>query len=173
MMVDPTNDIRIIGSITVVILLGISVAGMEWEAKVIFSKWCYQPLLLRSWPNCRNRTNPIFKKNCYYYLLWQKLRVSTGGKSKPSKHTRSRQSWLPAPVSRDQACTFSFFVHHHLDRDTMVVAIFTPRPLMVVATVHAGNLCLPVPPLVSHFPADLGAEAQQKWASLTCDGRRA
>lgn len=48
MMVDPTNDIRIIGSITVVILLGISVAGMEWEAKVIFSKWCYQPLLLRS-----------------------------------------------------------------------------------------------------------------------------
>lgn len=38
MMVDPTNDIRIIGSITVVILLGISVAGMEWEAKVSFSK---------------------------------------------------------------------------------------------------------------------------------------
>ncbi|KAB1278365.1 Solute carrier family 12 member 1 [Camelus dromedarius] len=38
MMVDPTNDIRIIGSITVVILLGISVAGMEWEAKVNFSE---------------------------------------------------------------------------------------------------------------------------------------
>lgn len=38
MMVDPTNDIRIIGSITVVILLGISVAGMEWEAKVNFTK---------------------------------------------------------------------------------------------------------------------------------------
>lgn len=38
MMVDPTNDIRIIGSITVVILLGISVAGMEWEAKVGVSK---------------------------------------------------------------------------------------------------------------------------------------
>ncbi|KAJ6664109.1 hypothetical protein lerEdw1_008324 [Lerista edwardsae] len=32
-MVDETNDIRIIGAITVVILLGISVAGMEWEAK--------------------------------------------------------------------------------------------------------------------------------------------
>ncbi|XP_070619408.1 solute carrier family 12 member 1 isoform X2 [Erythrolamprus reginae] len=32
-MVDATNDIRIIGVITVVILLGISVAGMEWEAK--------------------------------------------------------------------------------------------------------------------------------------------
>ncbi|KAM5193000.1 solute carrier family 12 member 2 isoform 2-T2 [Mantella aurantiaca] len=32
-MVDQTNDIRIIGAITVVILLGISVAGMEWEAK--------------------------------------------------------------------------------------------------------------------------------------------
>ncbi|XP_005998362.1 solute carrier family 12 member 1 isoform X1 [Latimeria chalumnae] len=32
-MVDEVNDIRIIGSITVVLLLGISVAGMEWEAK--------------------------------------------------------------------------------------------------------------------------------------------
>uniref|UniRef100_A0A674NCC4 Solute carrier family 12 member 1 n=1 Tax=Takifugu rubripes TaxID=31033 RepID=A0A674NCC4_TAKRU len=33
-MVDTLNDIRIIGCITVVLLLGISVAGMEWEAKV-------------------------------------------------------------------------------------------------------------------------------------------
>lgn len=33
-MIDDINDIRIIGAITVVILLGISVAGMEWEAKV-------------------------------------------------------------------------------------------------------------------------------------------
>lgn len=33
-MVDPLNDIRIIGCITVALLLGISVAGMEWEAKV-------------------------------------------------------------------------------------------------------------------------------------------
>lgn len=33
-MVDDLNDIRIVGCITVVILLGISVAGMEWEAKV-------------------------------------------------------------------------------------------------------------------------------------------
>uniref|UniRef100_A0A7M4EYP7 Solute carrier family 12 member 2 n=1 Tax=Crocodylus porosus TaxID=8502 RepID=A0A7M4EYP7_CROPO len=33
LMVDEMNDIRIIGAITVVILLGISVAGMEWEAK--------------------------------------------------------------------------------------------------------------------------------------------
>ncbi|KAG7482759.1 solute carrier family 12 member 1 [Solea senegalensis] len=32
-MVDPINDIRIVGCITVVLLLGISVAGMEWEAK--------------------------------------------------------------------------------------------------------------------------------------------
>lgn len=70
MMVDPTNDIRIIGSITVVILLGISVAGMEWEAKVNFSKWFYQQLLLRSWINYRARRNlPIFKKNCYYCWL--------------------------------------------------------------------------------------------------------
>lgn len=34
LMLDPMNDIRIIGAITIVILLGISVAGMEWEAKV-------------------------------------------------------------------------------------------------------------------------------------------
>ncbi|XP_061607581.1 solute carrier family 12 member 1 [Phyllopteryx taeniolatus] len=33
LMVDPLNDIRIVGVITVVLLLGISVAGMEWEAK--------------------------------------------------------------------------------------------------------------------------------------------
>lgn len=33
-MTDATNDIRIIGTITVILLLGISVAGMEWEAKV-------------------------------------------------------------------------------------------------------------------------------------------
>lgn len=33
-MVDEVNDIRIIGCITVVLLLAISVAGMEWEAKV-------------------------------------------------------------------------------------------------------------------------------------------
>ncbi|XP_069824579.1 solute carrier family 12 member 3 [Dendropsophus ebraccatus] len=32
-IVDPSNDIRIIGIITVAILLGISLAGMEWEAK--------------------------------------------------------------------------------------------------------------------------------------------
>ncbi|XP_075431769.1 solute carrier family 12 member 1 isoform X2 [Ascaphus truei] len=32
-MVDEMNDIRIVGAITVVLLLSISVAGMEWEAK--------------------------------------------------------------------------------------------------------------------------------------------
>uniref|UniRef100_A0A8C5Q107 Solute carrier family 12 member 3 n=1 Tax=Leptobrachium leishanense TaxID=445787 RepID=A0A8C5Q107_9ANUR len=32
-IVDPINDIRIIGVITVTVLLGISLAGMEWEAK--------------------------------------------------------------------------------------------------------------------------------------------
>uniref|UniRef100_A0A8C4V7L4 Solute carrier family 12 member 3 n=1 Tax=Falco tinnunculus TaxID=100819 RepID=A0A8C4V7L4_FALTI len=33
LIVDPTNDIRIIGVVTVTVLLGISLAGMEWEAK--------------------------------------------------------------------------------------------------------------------------------------------
>uniref|UniRef100_A0A7N9B0X6 Solute carrier family 12 member 1 n=1 Tax=Mastacembelus armatus TaxID=205130 RepID=A0A7N9B0X6_9TELE len=35
LMVDEINDIRIIGCITVVLLLAISVAGMEWEAKIV------------------------------------------------------------------------------------------------------------------------------------------
>lgn len=34
LMTDELNDVRIIGTITVVLLLGISLAGMEWEAKV-------------------------------------------------------------------------------------------------------------------------------------------
>lgn len=33
-MTDQLNDIRIVGCLTVILLLGISVAGMEWEAKV-------------------------------------------------------------------------------------------------------------------------------------------
>uniref|UniRef100_A0A669B3D3 Solute carrier family 12 member 2 n=1 Tax=Oreochromis niloticus TaxID=8128 RepID=A0A669B3D3_ORENI len=33
LVVNEINDIRIIGTITIIILLGISVAGMEWEAK--------------------------------------------------------------------------------------------------------------------------------------------
>uniref|UniRef100_A0A3Q3FW82 Solute carrier family 12 member 2 n=1 Tax=Kryptolebias marmoratus TaxID=37003 RepID=A0A3Q3FW82_KRYMA len=32
-MTDNINDVRIIGTITIILLLGISVAGMEWEAK--------------------------------------------------------------------------------------------------------------------------------------------
>ncbi|KAG7481459.1 hypothetical protein MATL_G00066950 [Megalops atlanticus] len=32
-MTDELNDIRIVGTLTVILLLGISVAGMEWEAK--------------------------------------------------------------------------------------------------------------------------------------------
>uniref|UniRef100_A0A8C5S078 Solute carrier family 12 member 2 n=1 Tax=Laticauda laticaudata TaxID=8630 RepID=A0A8C5S078_LATLA len=35
LMLDPSNDIRIIGTITIVVLLGISLAGMEWEAKIV------------------------------------------------------------------------------------------------------------------------------------------
>ncbi|KAM5296950.1 solute carrier family 12 member 3 isoform 1-T1 [Glossophaga mutica] len=33
LIVDPTNDIRIIGVVTVTVLLAISLAGMEWESK--------------------------------------------------------------------------------------------------------------------------------------------
>lgn len=36
-MTDEINDIRIVGTLTVILLLGISVAGMEWEAKVRIS----------------------------------------------------------------------------------------------------------------------------------------
>ena len=47
-MVDEVNDIRIIGCITVVLLLAISVAGMEWEAKVRTVCW----LLANLYPRC-------------------------------------------------------------------------------------------------------------------------
>lgn len=40
-MVDEINDIRIIGCITVVLLLAISIAGMEWEAKVEDNSGCW------------------------------------------------------------------------------------------------------------------------------------
>lgn len=40
-MVDRTNDIRIIGVITVTCLLGISMAGMAWESKVRMLLTCY------------------------------------------------------------------------------------------------------------------------------------
>uniref|UniRef100_A0A9J8D6P7 Solute carrier family 12 member 2 n=1 Tax=Cyprinus carpio carpio TaxID=630221 RepID=A0A9J8D6P7_CYPCA len=35
LMTDEINDIRIVGTLTAVLLLGISVAGMEWEAKIV------------------------------------------------------------------------------------------------------------------------------------------
>uniref|UniRef100_A0A3Q2T4N5 Solute carrier family 12 member 3 n=1 Tax=Fundulus heteroclitus TaxID=8078 RepID=A0A3Q2T4N5_FUNHE len=35
-MVDPVNDVRIVGVITVTVLLLISLAGMEWESKILF-----------------------------------------------------------------------------------------------------------------------------------------
>lgn len=34
-MIDESNDVRLIGSLTIVLLLAISLAGMEWEAKVM------------------------------------------------------------------------------------------------------------------------------------------
>lgn len=41
-MVDSVNDVRIIGVITVTVLLLISLAGMEWESKVsTFSPICF------------------------------------------------------------------------------------------------------------------------------------
>lgn len=38
-IVDPINDIRIIGVVTVTVLLAISLAGMEWESKVRRGGW--------------------------------------------------------------------------------------------------------------------------------------
>ena len=34
LMVDETNDIRIVGVITITLLLAIAIIGMEWEARV-------------------------------------------------------------------------------------------------------------------------------------------
>lgn len=38
-IVDPINDIRIIGVVTITVLLAISLAGMEWESKVRTGHW--------------------------------------------------------------------------------------------------------------------------------------
>lgn len=35
LITDEINDIRIVGTLTIILLLGISMAGMEWEAKVL------------------------------------------------------------------------------------------------------------------------------------------
>lgn len=44
LMTDELNDIRIVGTLTVILLLGISVAGMEWEAKVDPQQTTYDAL---------------------------------------------------------------------------------------------------------------------------------
>lgn len=58
-MVDRTNDIRIIGIITVTCLLGISMAGMAWESKVSLNKY------MRSWFSAimDHQTTSDLKKN--------------------------------------------------------------------------------------------------------------
>lgn len=37
LITDEINDIRIVGTLTIILLLGISMAGMEWEAKVLMN----------------------------------------------------------------------------------------------------------------------------------------
>lgn len=162
-MVDPTNDIRIIGSITVVILLGISVAGMEWEAKVNFSEWSYQQPLVRSWTNCRDRRNPIFKKNCYYYLLWRNCKLMCGGTPKPSKPE------VQAVMTHSSCVTWSdlYFVLYNIITVTQLSRLLPSshtRPFMIITTVHAGSLSIPL--LVSPFKV-LNAKRNGNY-----DGRR-
>lgn len=54
LMTDELNDIRIVGTLTIILLLGISVAGMEWEAKVRMNPtW----LTHRQYCPCGNITN--------------------------------------------------------------------------------------------------------------------
>ena len=59
-MVDEVNDIRIVGCITVVFLLGISVAGMEWEAKVKDEH--HACLLAKLWAHCGKKCNHNFNQ---------------------------------------------------------------------------------------------------------------
>lgn len=73
LMVDEINDIRIIGCITVVVLLGISVAGMEWEAKVRRIHWSSGQTDKLTWiPSDRLRLS--FSLSCWWPLstsLWE------------------------------------------------------------------------------------------------------
>lgn len=61
-MTDEINDIRIIGTITVILLLGISLAGMEWEAKVCV--WTLELLRLRLSTTGHCRVATLYKKSC-------------------------------------------------------------------------------------------------------------
>uniref|UniRef100_A0A671UNW8 Solute carrier family 12 member 10, tandem duplicate 1 n=1 Tax=Sparus aurata TaxID=8175 RepID=A0A671UNW8_SPAAU len=61
-IVDPINDIRIVGVVTVTVLLLISLAGMEWESKV--SKSCHIiTLLFRLTAICFLSPGDIFVQN--------------------------------------------------------------------------------------------------------------
>ncbi len=40
-MVDELNDVRIIGIITAVVLLGVALVGMEWETRVSGTQYCH------------------------------------------------------------------------------------------------------------------------------------
>ena len=33
-MIDEVNDVRVIGAITIIVLLGVALIGMEWETRV-------------------------------------------------------------------------------------------------------------------------------------------
>lgn len=65
LMTDELNDIRIVGTLTVILLLGISVAGMEWEAKVGFN-----------YPNTKSfadtsKTVSLWESMLYWTFFWE------------------------------------------------------------------------------------------------------
>lgn len=77
----------------------------------------------------QDRRNPIFKKNCCYYLLWKSGRLALCG-IPPPRSTRSRVVMThTAPVWRDQACAPSYFMYHHSDTATKAGATFMHRSL--------------------------------------------
>lgn len=108
MMLDQTNDIRIVGVITVIILLGISVAGMEWEAKV--RRW-------DSWFQSQDVPQPL------YILLSPRLKSSCWSSwSVPSLTTSLAHSF---PLSRrknmDSSATMVPISTNILDRSFLFI----------------------------------------------------
>ena len=82
-MVDPINDVRIIGVVTVTVLLLISLAGVEWEAKASMENgcWCFEGLMLKKF-TCDYRYYRKTHMNCILLINTKRDNLFTGNSLK-------------------------------------------------------------------------------------------
>lgn len=107
LMTDEMNDIRIVGTLTVILLLGISIAGMEWEAKVsiflrlqnsrvYFIRCCsyYSPDVLIFFDRPRS---------CCWWFLWRQFATTS---LDPSSLWRQRNPKVSLVITVGYLCYF-------------------------------------------------------------------